>query len=128
MEPLKTNKLLLMWLSMCAPDKFTSKHIRIAYVGVASTIFALNLFSLISNTFFVIFDITDLRGGLFTFMTINGYLLMIYILINAFVLRHKINELFEKLSEICCESACNSFVQTSIAYQNLVRSNNKLIY
>lgn len=101
---MQTNKLLLTWLSMCAADKFTSRTTRIVSGVVASTIFALDLFSLLSNIIFTIFAITDFKGGLFTFMTINGYALMLYTLMSAFSLRYKFDELFQKLTEICCES------------------------
>lgn len=100
-----------MWLGMCVPDKFTSRKIRIAYVGVASVVFALNLFCVLSNAaFFVEFISVDLKSALFAFMTISGFLAMLYTLINAFNLRYKINEIFEKLSEIYCERESILFV------------------
>lgn len=105
MEPLKTNKLLLTWIGMCAADKFTNKTNKIAYTGVASMVFALTLFSVLSNTTFLLkFLSIDLKRALFAFMTVSGFLAMLYTQINAFNLRFKINELFEKLTKICCES------------------------
>lgn len=105
MEPLKTNKLLLTWLSMCEADKLTNRNLRTAHVGAASMIFALNLFCLLStSTFFIVFISVDLKGAFLAFMSMIGLLSNLYTLMNAFSLRYKIREIFEKLSEICCQS------------------------
>lgn len=104
MQPLKTNKMLLIWLGMCKADKFTSKKFKIAHFGVTSVIFTLNLIGLISNTIYILFVAADLEGGLFTFMTINAYVSILYTLVNAFMSRCKINGIFDKLSSIWSES------------------------
>lgn len=105
MEPMKTTKSLLTWLCMCSADKSTSVKQRILYILVASTIFALNLFCLVSNmVFFIKFVSTDSKGALFAFMSIFGNIAMLYTLMNAFHLRYKTNRIFGTLSVICCES------------------------
>lgn len=105
MEPLKTNKLLLTWLGMCAAKKSTDKKTKMAYIGVASTIFAFIILCLISNIAFIVkFLSTNLKGALFSIMTISGYAAMLYTQINAFNMRHKINGIFERLSKILNES------------------------
>lgn len=105
MGPLKFNKLLLTWLSMCASDECKNKESRIGHVGLASTIFAFCLFALISNTVYIIFMTTDLKVIIFEVMSVSAYSSILYALINAFSLRYKINEMLEKLAEICngCE-------------------------
>lgn len=109
MEPLTTTKLLLTWICMCSANESTSVKNKIAYIGTASIIFALNLFCLVSNTiFFIEFVATDLNGALFAFMTIYGNFAMLYTLTNAFRLRYKINGIFESLFVICDESKLSS--------------------
>lgn len=90
---------------MCTPDANTSKVNRIAYVGVVSIILLLNVVAFIAHVlFFVKFLSTDLQGALFAFMTIWAYFIMMYTVINAISLKSKMNQIFEKLTEICCES------------------------
>lgn len=109
MEPLKTNKLLLIWLGMCEADQLSSKTIKIAQFGVCATILTLNLFSMISNIVFLAeFVSTDLNRSIFAFMNLSGYLGMFYTLISAFNLRHEINEIFVKLAGICCKGECHN--------------------
>lgn len=105
MEPLKTTKWLLTWLCMCPTNESSSLKMKFAYVGFTSTIFVINLLSMVSNMiFFMKFVSTDFKAALFAFMTLYGHFAMCYTLINAFRKQCKVNKLFEKLSEICRES------------------------
>lgn len=109
MKPLKFNKLLLTWLSMCPLDESARRTTKLAHIGAASTIFVLCICCLISNIIYVIFITTDLKEGIFTCMNISAFGSMVYTLMNAFSLRYKFNGIFEKLTEICDGSEWISF-------------------
>lgn len=108
MEPLMRTKYLFTWLCMCSSNVPTTIRQKTAYIGVASTILALNIFCLGSNLiYFIKFVSTDLKEALFAFMTVYGNFAMLYTLINALRLRRKINGIFETLLVICGESKCS---------------------
>lgn len=104
MEPLKTNRLLFTWTGMCAPNESTSKNARNIYAGIATIILVLNVFSFVTTTaFLVVFGLSDLKKTLFAMMCDIAYAALLYALINAFILCKKMNQIFEKLTDICCE-------------------------
>lgn len=105
MEPLVSVKELFTWLCIRPVDGTISEWKKTARVPIAIA----NLAVMVSHftaslVFFIRFVTTDLPGSLFAFMCCCGDFSIVYILITAFILRHRVNEIFEKLSAIY--SAC----------------------
>lgn len=105
MKPLKTIQWLLTWQSISPPDRSASLKMKIAYVAFALVIFILIFYYTTSSLIlFIEFLKVDIKVTFFAFMAFTGSLALLYSLINAFQARHKINEIFEKLSAIHSES------------------------
>lgn len=107
MNPLVSIKQLFTWLCICPGDASSSKWKKRAWVSTAIVNFAVVLcHSAASLTLFMTFVSTDF-----------GDLNMVYALTIAFILRHKVNEIFEQLSAIYSTSEYDfKFVQSSSKY------------
>lgn len=105
MKPLKTVYWLLTWQCMNPPEQSESVQKRIVYVGVAlSNSIVIFYYAITSFIVFIEFLPIDMKVSLFAFMACFASLDLLYTLINAFILRYKTNEIFERLSAIYSES------------------------
>lgn len=100
-KPLETNRRVLIWLCMFLPDETASKREKLTYIvftvcGVCTILSMLAA----SVTFFVKFVSIDLEESLYALVKISAYLCLTYMMIVVFILRHKISDIFEKLSTI----------------------------
>lgn len=100
MIPLKTNRLILIWLCIYPTDANTSQGKRIAHILFSVSIFAVNLIGIISNGwYFIRYKSVSLEDALFALITIIGTVNAAYINVITFYLRHKIVRLFEILDQ-----------------------------
>lgn len=107
MQPLVTIKRILMWMCMTPPEASTSEWRKKQYFVFAHTVLFLFLFMLMAHVAYVVkFFATDLPGCLFAFMSVCGFGGIIYIMISAFIMRQKINGVFDHLTEIYENSKC----------------------
>ena len=105
MKPLKGIQQVLIWLSMCPSEKSLSLLMRISYTTIFLIIFLINFGCTISGfMYFIEFRSTDLKGCLFAFMASSATLVVLYTMMSTYHMRHKINQLFEKVFMICCNS------------------------
>lgn len=98
MKPLLTIQRVLIWHCMCPSDSTEKKSKYLLFTCVNLIIMA---FGLLANIkIFVNFmeiDLDELLYGLFLF---SAYVALANVMFAAFILRHKIGEIFEKLSKI----------------------------
>ena len=101
MEPLKTNKLAMMAICMCAPDESLSKRQRLAHKMFALTMSIILAFSITCYTAYIcVFISTEFDKSLFTLSSDLILCEMLYSLVMGFVLQHKMQAIYGKLSTI----------------------------
>lgn len=107
MKPLVTIKRILIWLCMCPPEKSTIEWKKKAFSSFASVVLISFLFALMAHvTYIAKFLKTDFPGCLFAFLGVCGFWGVMYIMTTAFIMRQKMNSVFEKLTEIYDSSKC----------------------
>lgn len=101
MQPLKTVKETLVWLSICKPPESTSKSKRIACILCSVLVFVGNVWGLVGHLAYI-FKIgsNDPEGSVFAFMGSVGFISSNYILVSVFVFRYRIRVIFEHLAQI----------------------------
>lgn len=113
MEPLVSVNQLFTWLCICPVDGTVSEWKKTARVPVAIANFAIMVSHFIASLVFLIrFVTTDLPGSLFALMCCCGDFSIVYILITALILRHRVNEIFKGLSAIY--STCKYYSISSL--------------
>lgn len=100
MQPLITNRKVLMWLNLCSTDKTI-----VEWKGVINIIFTLisvfvTLFLIASTVFFWKNISTDLELSLFALYQIPPTLGALYESAVMFFSKHKVHTIFEQLSAI----------------------------
>lgn len=101
MKLLETYKRILMMLGACPLDEDASKWKKVAFSIFAFAVFTSQCFAATSSAFFILRFISVNRGDTFyALLQVFGLTFVIYELIVAFILRHKFNRIFVKLSEI----------------------------
>lgn len=90
---------------MSQSDELASTKKNPRYVATATAIFA-SIFGHMTSGFLVFMEYLsiDMKVALFAFMGFSANAALLYVLINAFWTRFKINEIFEELSVICAKS------------------------
>lgn len=102
MEPLYTIKRMLIWMYMCKSEKIANKWSKVTYFTFGLVTLLSNLSALAAHFAYIYrFLSTDLKGSLFAFIGIFGFCGVSYVMITALFLRERMNNIFEKLSEIC---------------------------
>lgn len=101
MEPLLTNRRIMMWLCVCPAIATSTKWQRFGYMVFTFFIIALNLSGLAASAvFFTKFVWTDLENSLFNIFNMSGHLSVLYMFIILFSSRRKITSLYEFLAEL----------------------------
>lgn len=107
MQALATTQRLLTWLFICPFSKTTSTPKKIVYFLFTAIVCVANLCNFAANLAFTWkFISIDLEGALFSFMGGCCGISNVYIMIIAFKLRHKINNIFKKLNLIYRNRKC----------------------
>lgn len=105
MKPLELNQKALIWLFMCSADKTADRRKKILYFFCFLLVFSANVAALIAATKFALkFFSTDLKESLYAFFQISAIAGIVYVMLAAFLLRHKINTIFTQLSDIYAAS------------------------
>lgn len=101
MQPLTTNKQILIWLSAYPVDETNSKWKKIACGIFSVLVFFGNLSALAASVaYFMKFMSIDLGESLCALLQISGFGSSLFMMLIAVILRHKIKNIFEQLSEI----------------------------
>lgn len=107
-NPLETNRKVFIWLCMCPADKSTDKKENRAHVICIVIVTALILtFFIASAVFFSKFASTDLEESLYALFQISATSGVMYLIAVAIIMRDKILNIFNKLSDIY--EACKMF-------------------
>lgn len=90
MQPLSTNRQMLAWFCIIELPN-TTRSIRILHILFTLIVFLSNLFHVLASTYFVWkFASTDFEGVLYALYQVLGWLPIVYMMIIAFFIRHKI--------------------------------------
>lgn len=101
MEPLKTNRRILTWVSAYSIDQNNNKVKHLAYSIFTLFILVANLCGLVSSIAFFIENYSiDLEASLVTLSQIGGFSNMAYMIVTAVILRQKFTRIFEQLLTI----------------------------
>lgn len=103
-NPLKTNRKLLILLCVCPPAKSISKWKRFGCALFTIVIIASNLCGLIaSSSFFIKFVSSDLEMSLHALLQMCACTSAIYMHIIGIISNNRINDIFENLNKIYVE-------------------------
>lgn len=101
MKPLKTNQQVLTWLGVCRAADTVSIPKKLIYIFAAFFGFSVVFTSLSASVaFFVKFVQIDLEESLYALFQIASFSGLSYIILTAFIMRNKINGIFNRLSHI----------------------------
>lgn len=101
MEPLVTTKQMLIWLCVYPSPKTTRKSEKIAHILCAIVVFLGNFFGTVTHVMYLVkLGSIDVKGRVFSFMGIVGFISMVFIMITVFLHRHQIRTILEQLSTI----------------------------
>lgn len=101
MVPLAAHRRVWTWIGLCSFDENPSKWKNMLYFMlnmILSTSFVGAIFA--SGAFVMAFLPTDLEGSLHALFQVTAYTGLVYVVIVAFIVRHKITDIFSKLTEI----------------------------
>lgn len=101
MKPLVSVRQLFTWLCICTYDETSNEWKETARIPIAIGNFAVLASHFVVSYFFLKrFVEIDLPASLFALMCCCGDFSLLYILTTAFFLRHRVTEIFKKLSII----------------------------
>lgn len=101
MKPLVTTTLVCRWFCICAPEDNSTTSKKIAYILLTSIAFVVTLALVAASmTFFMKNVSNDLEEALYALCQIVVHSGLLYVIIVAFFLRHKIRVIFNSLAEI----------------------------
>lgn len=101
MKPLKTLKQMLVWICVCQPNKITSKWKKRAFfANLLAGITIIMAAGTASLLFFLKFISIDLESSLDSLYPAAAGFGLAYTLLMAYLLRHKMNAIFDDLSNI----------------------------
>lgn len=96
-------------LGSCPMDECTSRGEKIVFIICALTVYALHSSCAVSTTVFILKHVSsNLEDTLYALLQIAGLTYVLYTLIVAFILRHKVNHIFLTQSNIYGECKCES--------------------
>lgn len=101
MNPLQTNRRVLIWLcAYPAPDS-TNKWINLAQIAFTFTVFAMVMGYFIASAKFIIEYVRiDVELALYAMFQMAASIGDLYLIITAIILRHRIRDIFEGLKNI----------------------------
>lgn len=101
MKPLELNQRALTWLFMCSPPKRTLWWKKLLYFTFFCFVFVTNFLVLVAASTFALKSFSiNLEEFLYAFFQISALAGIVYVMLAAFLLRHKISTIFEQLSDI----------------------------
>lgn len=101
MEPLKTNRKVMIWLCMCPAEASSSKWNKIAYKAHVALQLIFYFCGVIATLAFALkFVQTDLEKSILAIFSTAGFISSSYVIISGITLRHKIEGIFKHLSTI----------------------------
>lgn len=108
MKPLAINRQMLVWLHLCpdeVPSSKRNKFNRLIRIVIFPAIFAILLIYVVSSVAFFRKNVSaNLEQSLHSVFQFVGASSVLYILVIAFCLRHKISDVLQQLSMIYEES------------------------
>lgn len=117
MEPLVQHRRLLTLLCMVPFDKDVGYSRKVISVLTSLGFFAVEVFGLIASlTYVLAYQSIDLEKAFFAMFKIFGYFCVGYTTISTYLLRHRVGETLQKLSQIynACEESCENVWLTEI--------------
>lgn len=101
MKPLVTNRLVMMWLSMCPVDESTSAKKRKIYIAFTFIVTTITSCSLTSSILSVLFYLSiDFETSVYAVFQVAAEAAVLNLMIISLFKRHDIASIFTKLSEI----------------------------
>lgn len=101
MRPLEIQQQIFTWIYLCSPNEVTSIWIKIIYFILFVIVFLGNFTSWAGALAFIIKYVSvDLENSLYAVFQLCAVGSVSYILIAAFFLRFRINDIFKQLTEI----------------------------
>lgn len=103
MQPLETTKRILVWIYMYpdAESSYTLLWKTTARTSVILLHLSMTLCSIVACLTYIIKNVsTNLESCLFTFMAFNTFCGIIYVIIVAFFVRHRVPLIFDQFSAI----------------------------
>lgn len=98
MRPLVTNRRVLTWLCVCSADEYTTIKPKMLYVSITIIVFVAILSAFAGTLAFVLkFFSVDLEASLLGFLPNVAYASGVYGMIVSFIIRKKINAIFDEL-------------------------------
>lgn len=111
MKPLMIIRQMLIWISICEPIESTRKWKKTMFFAFFVVLIPSQGFSVVASAFYLKrFISIDLEASLETIYPIAGSTCLIYTLMVAYFIRHEIDDIFDKLSNIY--DASKQFAQT----------------
>lgn len=105
MDPLVTNKKMLMWLCILPAQAQTNQNMKLLYIVTSFTLLTSCFLGLIASVAFMVkYLSTNLEDCLYALFQVSGDASALYMILIAFILRRQIAALFDQLSEIYCAS------------------------
>lgn len=102
MASLTTNRRVLTWLCILPANETTGKCEKIMYMTFSATIIAVEVCITTSSMVYFLKNVSvDLDTSLYALFQMTGSTSLIYILVYAFSMQHKIADMFQHLSNIC---------------------------
>lgn len=100
-EPLATIRKVLKWLCILPAREATSKHKKLIYIVFSVSILTISICGFTSSLIFIVkYFSTNLEDCLYALFQVSGNISNLYMVLIAFILRHRIAALFERLWEI----------------------------
>lgn len=100
-KPLVTNQIVFTWLCVCPADEATNKWKKFGYIAFILAILTVLLtMNIASATFFVKNFSNNFEEALYALSQLGCHLTVLYEVLISLVVRHNINAIFAKLSEI----------------------------
>lgn len=101
MEPMATARKVLTWLCIVPADEETTKFKKLIYIACTSALMVSTICGFLTSSAFIIkFMSTNLEDCLYALIQICATVGDTYMMLVAFILRHKIAALFDRLAAI----------------------------
>lgn len=101
LNPLLTIQRMLKWLCICPMDENDASYKKILFImWSVFSIICSSIGSTSSVRFFSKYLSTDLKASINAILPFTSTLNFLYMIINAYIVRHKIVAIFKRLSEI----------------------------
>lgn len=101
MVPLASHRRVWTWLGLCKFDENMSTFEQMIYIFFNISLFVSFVAVVVASTIFVMINlVTDQEGSLHALFQFTAYTGLVYVSIIAFVVRHKISNIFHTLTDL----------------------------